>query len=199
MPTGNKSGKIITIVLAFVIIMAVIVVIYISLPKNENKEENNSNGNEQITEIVLQTLYNDRYINYTIDQLQDLGTIIGSGGYINSINVTSGPYELVGVEISTLLNQYDIPSENYSISVKSADNYSKIFNLSYINGNIPIYNETGEQIGTGGAKMIINYMEDGEYLDNSTGPLRLAFIYEDGFTLSKIWIKQVVFILIIDD
>lgn len=113
--------------------------------------------------------------------------------------MTSGPYELTGVRISTLLNQFDISSENYSISVKAADNYTKIFNLSYINGDISVFNETGIQIGTGGAAMIVNYKENGDYLDNSTGPLRLAFIYENGFTSSKIWIKQVVSILIIDD
>jgi hypothetical protein len=198
MATENKSNKIITIVLALIIIVAAITILYISLPKNENETETNG-GNEQGNEIVLQMLYNDTYKNYTLDQLQDLESLTGSGGYINTLNVTTGPYELTGVSILTLLNQFDISSENYSISVKAADNYSKIFNLSYINGDIPVFNDIGEQIGTGGVTMIINYKENGEYLDNSEGPLRLAFIYEDGFTSSKIWIKQVVSILIIDD
>jgi len=196
MVSEKKSNKIISIVLLLIIIIAAITIIYINLLKNETE---NNNGNEQENEIVLQTLYNDTYINYNLEQLEDLGSLTGSGGYINSVNVTSGPYELTGVRLSTLLNQFDIVSENYSISVKAADNYSKIFNKSFINGEIPIFNETGEQIGTGGATMIINYKENGEYLDNSTGPLRLAFIYEDGYSSSKIWIKQVVSILIIDD
>ena len=147
----------------------------------------------------MQVLYNDTYYNYTLNQLEDLESITGLGGYINSVNVTTGPNELTGVKISTILNQYSILSENYSISVKAADNYTKIFNLNYINGEVPVYNETAAQLGTGGATMIINYKENGEYLYNSTGPLRLAFIYEDGFTSSKIWIKQMVYILIIDD
>ena len=194
----NKSNKIITIVLALIIIVAAITILFTSLSKEEN-ETNTNNENEQENEIVLQTLYNDQYINYTLDQLQKLGSLTGLGGYINSVNVTTGPFELTGVSISTFLNQFDIISENYSISVKAADNYSRIFNLSYINGDIPVFNDTGVQIGTGGVKMIINYRQNGELLDNSTGPLRLAFIYEDGFTSSKIWIKQVETILIIDD
>ena len=198
MAMENKSNKIITIVLALIIIVAAITILFTSLSKEEN-ETNTNNENEQENEIVLQTLYNDQYINYTLDQLQKLGSLTGLGGYINSVNVTTGPFELTGVSISTFLNQFDIISENYSISVKAADNYSRIFNLSYINGDIPVFNDTGEQIGTGGVKMIINYRQNGELLDNSTGPLRLAFIYEDGFTSSKIWIKQVETILIIDD
>ncbi len=194
----NISYKIITIVLALIIIIAAITIIYTSLPKNENEIEN-TNGNQQENEIVLRMLYNDTYKNYALDQLQELESLTGSGGYINAINVTSGPYELTGVSISTLLEQFDILSENYSINVKAIDNYSRIFNLSYINGDIPVFNDTGEQIGIGDAIMIINYKENGDYLADSDGPLRLAFIYEDGFTSSKIWIKQVVSILIIDD
>ena len=198
MAMENKSNKIITIVLALIIIVAAIIIIYTSLPKNENEKDTNG-GNEQENAIVLQMLYNDTYKNYTLDQLQDLENYTGSGGYIKSNNVTTGPYELTGVRISTLLDQYNISSQNYSIRVTAADNYSKVFNLSYINGEIPIFNDTGEQIGTGGATMIINYKVDGEYLEDSDGPLRLAFIYEDGYSSSKIWIKQVVSILIIDD
>lgn len=198
MAIENKSYKIITIVLALIIIIAAITIIYTSLPKNENETED-TNGNQQENEVVLQMLYNDTYKNYTLDQLQELESLTGSGGYINAINVTSGPYELTGVSISTLLEKFDILSENYSINVKAVDNYSKTFNLSYINGDIPVFNDTGEQIGTGGAIMILNYKENGEYLDDSAGPIRLAFIYENGYTSSKLWIKQVVSILVIDD
>lgn len=198
MATENKSNKLITITLALIITIAAITIIYINLPKDENGTEIND-GNEQENEIILQMLYNDTYKNYTLDQIENLETFTGSGGYIKSNNITVGPYELTGVKISTILNQYDIESENYSISVKAADNYTKIFNLSYINGEISVFNETGEQISTGGVTMIINYKQDGEYLDESEGPLRLGFIYEDGFTSSKIWIKQVVSILIVDD
>ena len=199
MASEKKSNKIITIVLLLIIIVAVITLVYINLPK-EGKETENNNGNDQQNVVVLQMLYNDTYINYTLDQLEDLESLTGSGGYINSVNVTSGPFELTGVNISTLLNQFDIESEKFSIKVTAADNYtSKPLNESFINGEIPIFDETGAQIGIGGATMIINYKENGEYLDDSTGPLRLAFIYKDGFSSSKIWIKQVVSILIIDD
>jgi hypothetical protein len=198
MAIENKFNKTITIALVLIIIVAAITIIYINLPKEENEIENN-NGNEQNNEIVLQTLYNDEYKNYTMDQLEDLETITGSGGYINAVNVTSGPYELTGVSISTLLNQFNILSENYSISVKSLDNNSMTFNQSYINGDIPIFNDTGVQIGTGGITMIIYYKQDGNYLDESDGSLRVGFIHEDGFTTAKRWTKQVVSILIIDD
>jgi len=194
----NKSYKIITIILALIIIIAAITIIYTSLPKNENETEN-TNGNQQENEVVLQMLYNDTYKNFTLDQLQDLESFTGLGGYIKSNNATVGPYELTGVRISTILNQYKISSQNYSINIGATDYPTNIFNLSYINGEIPIFNETGAQIGTGGVTMIIYYKQNGEYLDSLEGPLRLGFIYEDGFTSSKIWIKHVVSLLIIDD
>jgi len=199
MATENKSNKLITITLALIITIAAITIIYINLPKDENGTEIND-GNEQENEIILQMLYNDTYKNYTLDQLENLETFTGSGGYIKSNNITVGPFELTGVKISTILNQYNIESEKYSISVKAADDYPPmILNLSVINGDIPVYNETGEQIGIGNATMIIYYKQDGKYLDELEGPLRLGFIYEDGFTSSKIWIKQVISILIVDD
>jgi len=198
MATENKSNKIITIVLALVITIAAITILFISLPKNENEMENN-NGNDQENEIVLSTFYDDQYINYTLNQLEDLESFSGSGGYIKSNNVTSGPYELTGVRISTILNKFDIISKSYSISVKTSDDFTKIFNLSYINGDIAIFNEIGEEIGNSGATMIIFYKQDGEYLDETDGPLRSGFIYEDGFSSSGIWMKQVVSIMIIDD
>lgn len=194
----NSSNKIITFVLGLIIIIAAITIFYTSLLKNENKTEN-TNGNEQQKDVLLQIMYNDTYKNFTLNQLQNLEQISGLGGYITSNNITKGPYELTGVKITTLLDQFDILSELYSIKVTAADNYSKIFNLSFINGDIPVFNNTGEEIGIGGVTMIINYKQNGEYLDSSEGPLRLAFIYKDGFTSSKIWIKQVVSILIIDE
>jgi hypothetical protein len=198
MALENKSYKIITIVLALIIIIAAITIIYTSLPKNENETEN-INGNQQENEIVLQTLYNDQYINYTIDEIQDLESFTGSGGYIKSNNAIVGPFNLTGIKISTILNQCNIRSENYSINIKAADENSTNFNLSFINGDIPIFNETGEKIEIGNATMMIYYKQNGEYLDDSDGPLRLAFIYENGYTSSKLWIKQVVSILVIDD
>ena len=160
MASEKKSNKIITIILLLIIIVAVITIIYINLPKDKNETENN-NGNSQQNVVVLQTLYNDTYVNYTLDQLEDLESLTGSGGYINSVNVTSGPFELTGVSISNLLDQFDIISENYSIRVKAADDYTKILNKGFISGEIPIFNETGVQVGTGGATMIINYKENG--------------------------------------
>ena len=198
MTTEKKSNKVITIILALIITIAAITIIYINLPKDENGTEIND-GNEQENEIILQMFYNDTYKNYTLDQLENLETFTSSGGYIKSNNITVGPYELTGVKISTILNQYDIESEKYSLSVKAADNFTKTLNLSVINGDIPVFKETGEQIGVGNATMIIYYKQDGEYLDESEGPLRLGFIYEDGFTSSGIWVKQVVSILIVDD
>jgi len=198
MAMEKKSSKIITAVLAIIIIVAVITIVYISLPKNENETENN-NGGEQENVVVLQMLYNDTYKNFTLNQLEDLDSMTGTGGYIKSNNMTSGPYELTGVRISTLLNEFENLPDNFSINIEALDSPTNIFNKSIINGNVAIFNETGVQIGTGGAEMIIIYKQNGVYLNNSDGPLRTGFIYEGGFTSSKLWIKQVLSMLIIYD
>ncbi len=200
MAEENKN-KIITIALAIVIIIAVITVLYVSIVKEENKETfsgETSEESDQEGEVILQFIYGDEITKYTLKDLEGFESFTGLGGYINAINVTTGPFELKGVKISTLIEENEIKSENYSISIKAMDNYTKIYDLSYINGDIPVYNETGVPIESGEVTMILNYKSDGEYLDSSIGPLRLAFVCEDGFTSSKIWIKQVEYMEIIE-
>ena len=203
MAKENVSSKIITIILVLIISIAAITIIYVSLPKTESNESTNNenqNGEEPQQDVLLQVIYGDIVKDYTLNELEDLESFTGLGGYINKVNVTSGPFELTGVRISTFLNQFDINSENYNITVTASDGTQQEFNISNIKGEIPIFNETGVQIGNSGVIMILSYKIDNEYIDVSDGPLRLTFDYdaENSFTSSNLWVKNVVSIEITD-
>lgn len=201
MATENKSNKIITIVLAVIITIAAITVLYVSLP--QNKENNTSGGtNEQqgggnqTESVVLTIIYGDEQTNYTLQQLENLTPYTGYGGYIKlgmlPDIVIDGPFNYTGVEITTLLNDaFNLPV-NYTITVKATDNKTTDYNLSQMQGDVDIYNESGVANETGGVTMILAYKIEEEYLkDTSDGPFRIAFVNNGRITSSRLWTKMV--------
>ena len=77
-------------------------------------------------------------------------------------------------------------------------NDSKIttYNMSQIQGNVKIYNESGAVIRNSGATMILAYKIDGNYLTEDTGPLRVVFC-NNNMTGSNLWAKMVISIIVI--
>jgi hypothetical protein len=210
MPTENKSNKIITIVLAVIITLAAITVIYISLPQNKENEktsdENNGqqDGNNPTEEsVILTVIYGDEQTNYTLEELEALDSYTGTGGYIKTkalpTVIITGPYEYTGVSITLLLNQINNLPENYSIIIKASDDWTTEYNQSQIQGDVAVYNESGNITGTGGVTMLLAYKEDGEYINESTdGSLRIVYVDDEAITSSSQWAKMVVSIEIVE-
>jgi hypothetical protein len=111
--------------------------------------------------------------------------------------IIDGPYNFTGVKFSTLISQIDSLPKNYNITVTASDGWTSEFTKDQINGEIELYNETGEKIEEGNATMTLAYIEDNEYINENDGPLRIAFIGENVITASNLWSKAVEIIEII--
>lgn len=198
MATENKSNKIITIVLALIITLAGVTILYVSLPQGEEKSDGTQTP---VQATILTVVYGDEQVNYTIGQLENLTSFSGSGGYIKlgmlPNVVIEGPFNFIGVKITTLLSHdFNLPY-NYSITVKATDNKTKeyYYNLSQINGIADVYNESGVPNYTGGMTTILAYKKDGDYItDTDKGPLWMALVDEGKITSSRLWTKMVYYI-----
>jgi len=129
--------------------------------------------------------------------IEDFESYSGYGGIIKPgwfpDIVVEGPFNYTGVKISTLLEEFPDLPDSYNITVTSSDDRTNEYNFSQINGNVGVYNGTSnESYTTGGVTMILAYKKEGEYLDETEGPLRIVFINDGEFTSSKLWAKFIV-------
>jgi hypothetical protein len=212
MPTENKSNKIITIVLALIIIVAAITILYVGLPQNE---ENNTSsgtsgqqgGGNQTGSVVLTVIYGDKQTNYTLQQLENLTSYPGMGGRRKNSGVIEGQGNYTGVTVIKLVELTAGGIENYSIIATS--NYkgeitNTTYNYSYVLGNVDIYDPndpaSSTPIGNGGLTMVLAYKYEGDYLNESNdGKLRIAFLDENGsITYSQLWYKSVISLEIVE-
>lgn len=196
----EKTNKIITAVLAIIIIVAAIATLYVNLPKdtqnnNENTGETNDQSNESVTALTV--IIGEEQMNYTLEELESLEAFSGSGSYIKTGWLPTveieGPFNYTGISITTLLDQLENLPENYTITVEASDGYTKEYNTSYITGNVDIYNETGNITGTGGVTLLLAYMEENSYINESAGgSIRIVYVDDGAITSSGLWVKNVI-------
>jgi hypothetical protein len=205
MAERDISYKLITAGLIIIVAIAVITILYVNLSQENKKSENRSDitNGEVDTTTVLSLMYNDKMINFTQSDLEDLERYKGSGRYIKTGWLPTvkidGPYNFTGIRITMLINQFGNPPENYNIIVESSDGLTSEYTYDETQGTVSIYNETGNITGTDGVTMIIAYKQDDEYLTYETdGPLRVAFVNNGKITSSRLWAKWVVSIEIIE-
>ncbi len=196
----DKFNKYISVVLAVVIITAAGVYAYTHLVEKEPA----TSGSDQPPvvepeEILLTVSVGSEIFNYSLNQLMELDSIAGSGKYINKVGKITGPNNYTGVSMSVLLGTIESLPENYTLQAIASDGYSVNYSMDEVNGQVSVYNETGDEIGTENMTMIIAYKENGELLNETTGgPLRVAFVDEQGFiTSSGMWLRSLVKIEII--
>ena len=197
----NKTNRMITAALAVVIIVAAITILYVTLPQSEHKTTDDNQNNESAT--LLTVIYEDEQTNYTLEELKALESYTGSGRYIKEGAfpeiIIKGPYNHTGVTIMVILDQISNLSQNYSITVTASDDWTADYNLSQIQGNVDIYNESGNITGIGGVTTLLAYKEDGNYINESMGgPLRIVYVDDGKITLSGLWTKKVVTIEVVD-
>jgi len=191
---GEKNDKIVTVAFIIILIAAIGAYIYVSLPKSEKMMTQEKQG----TSYVLTVRYGDGVKNYTLDDLKSMPSISGYGGYVKKNNVTVGPNLYRGVPLEYILQEFSLP-ENYSVTVIASDGYEKDYSIDMIRGKVDIYNESGNYIGVGNLTMILAYEKDGSALGEDEGPLRVAFVSEEGYlTPSNLWVRNVVSIEIVE-
>ncbi len=200
MVVEKNKNKIITMVLSIVILIAIFTIVYVNLPKDKDAKDNTTNGE---TNTIFTITFGDEIINYTLQDLETLEEFTGKGTFIKTgwlpDVVLDGPFNFTGIKVDTILNKFDNLPNNYTVSVYSSDDKTTDYNQSTINGQVSIYNESGNITQTGGVTMILAYKKDGAYLTNpDEGPLIIAFINDGGITSSKLWAKMVVSFEIIE-
>ncbi len=173
--------KILSGVLAVVIVVAIGVVIYYNFLESEGED----NG-----EIVLSVLYGNETWEYTVSDLKDIDDYSGSGGMSTKAGI-KGPNDYKGVRFELLLQDIGITNvSSIGAKVIAIDGYNKTFNPDLILGNVTIYDSSGNKTN-GTVTLIIAYEQDGIPITTDDGPLRLAFVSEQPlFTSSSNWIKQ---------
>lgn len=197
----KKTNRMITAVLAVIIIIAAISILYVTIPQKPQPTDQNNEGDgwsetdEPAT--VLTMIFGDEQVNYTLEELEDLEAYEGSGAYIKTGWLPAvkieGPYNYTGVQIITLLDEIDDLPVNYTITVEASDGVTREFNMSYIVGNVDIYNETGIPTSVGGVITLLAYKEASNYLNESTGgPLRMVYVGDGAITDANLWIKNIV-------
>lgn len=186
---GRNNDRIVTIAFIIILVIAICAYVYVSIPKSQ---ENIAEKPPQPT-YVLTIKCGNTTKSYTLDEIKNMPSVSGYGGYVKKSNVTIGPDLYKGVSVKYLLQNLSLP-ENYSIAVIASDGYAKNFSFDIINGNVEIYNESGSYIGVGNVTMILAYEKNGNPLsEDEGGPLRIAFVSDNNYlTSSSLWIKNVV-------
>ena len=185
----SGKDKIIAGVLIAVIVIAIGVFAYYNLPKN-GKEENGT--------PILTVSYGNENYTYTLSQLEKIDDFSGRGGYKTSHDSIKGVGDYTGVRMTKLLDEIGVTGD-YKIQAVASDNYSVNYTIDEINGNVTIYDATGNETGTGGVTMILAYAENGNY-NFDGGPLRIVYVDGQGdITSSKLWEKQVAEIKVIGE
>lgn len=172
---------ILTGILAGLILIAAIVVIYYNLPESEEEKE-----------IVLSVSAEGVVWEYRLNDLENMEEYRGYGGMKTKAGMGE-PNEYSGVRVSTLLEKVGISTNltNVELRVTAADGYNTTFNITVLEEFSDVYDASGNSTN-GTATLIIAYKENGAYVDEENGPLRMAYVGEEPlFTNSSFWVKQV--------
>ncbi len=194
----KESNKIFTYILSLIILIAVAVLVYTNLPESEDDDKSiSTNSTIQKNTVFLNISVNDQLKSYTISDLEKMESYSGIGGKISKKQTTTGPFNITGVKLSTILSEFELPA-NYNITAIGNDGYDQIYTYNESMGNVLIYNDTRIEKGFGGVTLIIAYKIDGKYItDPEEGPIQLVFV-DDYFTASNYWAKMLENIEIIE-
>jgi len=153
----------------------------------------------EIEPIELVLNYEDTVLTFTMSELKTLTPISGEGGYKTGGGSIRGPYDITGVTIETLLNLLPTLPVNYSMIALAGDEYSTEYAKEIIEGVLSGYNASGSPVDLINSTMVLAYELDGSPIPEGDGPLRMAFINEDGnLTDGFLWAKNVVNITIVE-
>ena len=149
--------------------------------------------NEQSYEDVILTItYKGDQKIYSLEELENMVSMSGRGGRLNSVGSTVGPFDYIGVPISVLANEFPSMPSLYTLTTIADDGYIVSYTMYEVQGNVQVYDTDGNEQGIGGVTMILAYEEEG-IKDFPGCPLRIAFISdEDQFTDSFLWSKHVI-------
>jgi hypothetical protein len=148
---------------------------------------------------ILNLNYDGTSLSFTMSELMALPSINGDGGYRRSTGTISGPFNVTGVAFSTLLGLLPALPANYTLTAVAGDDWVSEYSKAMVEGNLSGYTSTGDPLSSIQSTMVLAYEIDESPIPAGDGPLRIAFINEDGnLTDGSLWAKYVVNITIVE-
>jgi hypothetical protein len=130
---------------------------------------------------------------YPLQDIIEMASISGEGGYRKSTGSISGPYSFKGVSILSLISQVATLPSNYTLTVHAFDGRSSEYTKAVVEGTVNGYTPEGNPLDEIQSTMVLAYEMDGSPIGEEDGPLRIVFLNEDGnLTDGFRWIRQVV-------
>jgi len=200
----TKTNKILGAIVAIAIIISVIVFVYVNLPKQPGTSSDD-NIPPEANPTVLTLIYDDQQINYTMALLERLEPYTAKGGYRNLLGIIKGYGNYSGVNITTLIDNFQNIPPQYSLQVTDEKGEILMYNFTTISGQVDIYNpENTSEVLKGNMTMVLAYKYEGNWLNEtnngSDGKLKIVFLDEQGsITKASLWWKKVVSIRIISE
>jgi len=181
----------------FALTMAVILILGIVGCLSETGTENGTSApaEPEDTTVVLTLTKGQTSKEYTLTQLKALSAVSGSGGTMSSTGKITGPNNIRGVAINTILEAVGGISEGEAIRVEAKDGYSMTISQKQMaENNFTTFNATSSQeVAHGDLTVILIYEQNGQPLDESAGPLRLGIASDSGtITEGHWWVKWVI-------
>jgi len=150
--------------------------------------------NRPDTDNVILSLVSDSINkNYTMADLMALPSVTGLGGYKKTTGTIVGPSTYKGVPIISLLDDIGGMLPTYDLTIRATDGYVVSYSYSMIVGQVTAYdNETGTNLGLDEFEMIVAYEQDGNVLATDDGPLRIAYLSDEGYLSDgNLWAKKI--------
>lgn len=151
--------------------------------------ENNAEPDTVILSLVSESINK----NYTMADLIDLPSVSGLGGYKKTTGTIVGPSTYKGVSIISLLDDIGGMLPVSDLTIRATDGYEVSYSYSMIAGQVTAYdNETGANLGINEFEMILAYEQDGNALTTDDGPLRIAYLSNEGYLSDgNLWAKKI--------
>ncbi len=148
------------------------------------------------TALILS--YEDTTLSFTMSELMAMTPTSGEGGYRRSQTGTIiGPYSITGVAFSTLLGYLPALPADYNLTAVASDDRITEYTKEMVEGSLSGYDPFGNPLESIQSTMVLAYLIEGSLIPSGDGPLRIAFLNEDGnLTDGSLWAKMVVNITI---
>lgn len=129
------------------------------------------------------------------DEITNLPSYEGYGGYFTTTGLVYGPYKVKGVLLSDLCDMVGEISPLETVFVSATDGYSSVFNFNQVMGEFDTYDPVTKRIVPhGDSRLVLMYEQNGKPLSYDDGqPLRIARVGPDDKLLieGQYWVKWV--------
>lgn len=163
--------------------------------ETDTEDPSSNNQPEEDTTVVLTVAKGETTKEYTMTNLNDLGTSEGKGGILTSVGDVVGPDDCKGFTLLDVLEDFGGLASNEAVRVIAKDGYAMTFSYQQLTeGMFTTFDATTkEEKASDSIEVILMSELNGEALDeDQSGKLRLAILSDnDTITEGHWWIKWV--------